>query len=234
MMAIFKTRISGVILLLLLVFATLMGARAADAPLYKVLRAPSSAGGGISLRLGQTISRQEIFKAIQAELERMGISGRGDLRPEDLGIQTSVPANLLDSSGLRVEKAFFDPQRRQIVLEVRTSPKPRYLPFEVTIRRNHGIISELAGKLAEAGAGVQTESHDADGGSGQVRPKLPFLARPGTAATLIMLGENVRITTTVVPLQPGAKGQSILVRDLSTAQVMAAEVVAENLVQARF
>ena len=234
MRAAFKTRTAGALLLLLLVFAPRMEVRAADDPLYRVSRAPSSAGGVISVHPGQAISRRAIFQAIQADLERIGIPDRGDLRLEDLRIQTLVPANLVDSSGLKVEKTFFDPQRRQIVFEVRTWQEPRYLPFEVTIRRNAAIISELAGKLAEAGAGVQTESHEAGGGIGQTHPKLPVLARPGTAATLIMLGENMRITTTVVPLQPGARGQSILVRDLSTARVMAAEVVDENLVQAHF
>jgi flagella basal body P-ring formation protein FlgA len=49
-----------------------------------------------------------------------------------------------------------------------------------------------------------------------------------------MLGQNVRITTTVVPLQPGGKGQWILVRDLTTARVISAEVVDEGLLQTSF
>jgi flagella basal body P-ring formation protein FlgA len=49
-----------------------------------------------------------------------------------------------------------------------------------------------------------------------------------------MLGENMRITTTVVPLQPGTKGQRILVRDPTTARIVAAEVVSEGLLQTRF
>jgi flagella basal body P-ring formation protein FlgA len=49
-----------------------------------------------------------------------------------------------------------------------------------------------------------------------------------------MLGQDARITLTVVPLQPGGKGQTILVRDVSTAQVMAAEVVDAGLLQSRF
>jgi flagella basal body P-ring formation protein FlgA len=60
------------------------------------------------------------------------------------------------------------------------------------------------------------------------------LAKPGTLATVIMLGQNVRITTTVAPLQPGVRGQIILVRDLSSARLMTAEVVDENLLQMRF
>jgi flagella basal body P-ring formation protein FlgA len=60
------------------------------------------------------------------------------------------------------------------------------------------------------------------------------LVKPATQATLIMLGQNVRITTTVVPLQPGVRGQIILVRDVSSARVMTAEVLDQNLLQVRF
>jgi flagella basal body P-ring formation protein FlgA len=49
-----------------------------------------------------------------------------------------------------------------------------------------------------------------------------------------MLGENVRITATVIPLQPGSKGQRILVRELTTARVMNAEVVDEGLLRTSF
>ena len=42
------------------------------------------------------------------------------------------------------------------------------------------------------------------------------------------------ITITVAPLQPGVKGQAILVRDVSSLRVMTAEVVDENLLQMRF
>jgi flagella basal body P-ring formation protein FlgA len=60
------------------------------------------------------------------------------------------------------------------------------------------------------------------------------LAKPGTPATLVMLGQNMRITTTVDPLQPGIRGQCILVRDPATARVMTAEVVDEGLLQISF
>jgi hypothetical protein len=114
------------------------------------------------------------------------------------------------------------------------SQEPQFLPFEVTTRQNEGLISELAGGLADAGAGVQTESPTLGQGVSHGHSNPPVLAKPGTLATLIMLGQNVRITTTVLPLQPGAKGQSILVRESTTARVMTAEVVDLNLLQVRF
>jgi flagella basal body P-ring formation protein FlgA len=71
-------------------------------------------------------------------------------------------------------------------------------------------------------------------GAGKSTSKLPVLAKPGRFATLVMLGQNIRITTTVLPLQPGSKGQRILVRDPDTQRVMSAEVVDEGLLQAGF
>jgi flagella basal body P-ring formation protein FlgA len=49
-----------------------------------------------------------------------------------------------------------------------------------------------------------------------------------------MQGQNMRITTTVVPLEPGSKGQTIRVRDVVTARVMTAEVVDEGLLRTSF
>jgi len=68
--------------------------------------------------------------------------------------------------------------------------------------------------------------------TGRAVSKPPVLVKPGRPATLVMLGQNVRITTTVEPLQPGSKGQCILVRDLTTSRVLSAEVLGEGLLQA--
>jgi flagella basal body P-ring formation protein FlgA len=92
----------------------------------------------------------------------------------------------------------------------------------------------LEAGLSNAGESVETDQSGLSQGAGVVRSKPPVLAKPGTLATLTMFGQNVRVTTTVVPLQPGAKGQSILVRDVSSERVITAEVVDVNLLQVRF
>ncbi|MGO8793107.1 MAG: flagella basal body P-ring formation protein FlgA [Terriglobia bacterium] len=182
------------------------------------------------------LSRREIFQAIQNDLAQKGISGRGKLRPEDLRIQVSVPV-LQHEMGLQVRKIGFDPIRRETVFELWASREPQYLPFEVTTRRDPqslGLASGLARMTVDAGEGYPAESPAAWQGENRARSKPPVLAKPGRPATLIMLGQNIRITTTVVPLQPGSKGQHILVRDLATARVMTAEVVDEGLLQTSF
>jgi hypothetical protein len=228
-----KSRVGSVLLLLLLILAPLMASRPADVPLGNTLAATSQKRPVIPLRAHRPNSRQEIFQAIQNELDRRGIWKRGELRQEELNIQSSVPPLLADR-GLQVKNIRFDPFRREIVFEVWAAQEPQVLPFEVTLRDNPELISKLAAGLADAGASLQTVSPTVGKGVSAVQSKPPILAKPGTLATVVMLGQNVRITTTVAPLQPGVRGQVILVRDVSSARIITAEVVDENLLQIRF
>ncbi|MFZ0960098.1 MAG: hypothetical protein WAO35_04280 [Terriglobia bacterium] len=230
-----KTRIV-IALLLLSVLLPLTNARPADAPLPKRLASPSQARDGGPQRGLRPISRREIFQAIQNDLAQKGISGREELLPEDLNIQSLAPSLQADT-GLQVKKVLYDPLRREVVFQLWTSHEPQYLPFEVTTGRDPqslGLTSLPAWNSEDAGGLPNNESPAAGHGVSQARCKLPVLAKPGRPATLVMLGQNVRITTTVVPLQPGIKGQCILVRDLATARVMKAEVVDEGLLRTSF
>ena len=113
------------------------------------------------------LSRREIFQAIQNDLAQKGISGRGELQPGDLKIQSSVPV-LQDDMGLQVKRIGFDPIRRETVFELWTSHEPQYLPFEVTTRRDPqslGLTSRSEWKLGEAGGESRNgKSDDGPGG----------------------------------------------------------------------
>ena len=220
----------------LLAALPLTGASPADAALRDVPTAPSRPGGEASGREFRPISRGEIFRAIQDDLAEREILGRERLRPEDLHIQFSAPDTQPDM-GLEVMRIGFDPIRRETVFELWTSRAPEYLPFEVTTRRdprNWGFSPpadwNVEDRQARAGKGEPATGQ----GLGGARTKLPLLARPGTPATLVMLGQNLRISITVVPLQPGTKGQCILVRDSTTGRVIRAEVVDDGLLQTSF
>jgi hypothetical protein len=207
--------------------------------LRKALALPSEESEGIPRRLARPVSRREIFQAIQTGLDQMGVSGRGGLQPGDLRIQSSVPV-LKDDVGLQVKKIGFDPIRRETVFELWTSHEPQYLPFEVSTRRDPqslGLSAQPGWKLGEASR-PSNESQKGNPATGQgvsgARSKPPVLAKRGRPATLVMLGHNMRITTTVVPLEPGSKGQRILVRDPATARVLTVEVVGEGLLRTGF
>jgi hypothetical protein len=235
MPAIRKSRIVSV-LLLLLILAPLADTRPADVPLRKARAEPKPASDAIPRRQPHPLSRREIFQAIQDDLARREIPGRGELRPEDLNIQSSVPVLKVDT-GLKVKRIGFDPFRRVVVFELWASQEPQFLPFEVTTRRDPrswGLTSGSAWGLAEAGGELRINSHATGQEASRARSKPPVLAKPGAPATLVMQGQNMRITTTVVPLEPGSKGQTIRVRDVVTARVMTAEVVDEGLLRTSF
>jgi hypothetical protein len=233
-------------LLFLLMAAPLASGRPADVVLPHRSAAPSGERKVIPRRVEGQPLRREIFQAIQSALAKRGIPARGNLRLEDLKVQSVVPA-LRDDLGLQVERIGFDPIRRETVFELWASNEPQYLPFQVTTRQDPQslglaplpafIDSRFRGndKPGEAAAPWK-ESPNGNFGQGLKRPwsQASVLAKPGRLATLVILGKNVRITTTVVPLQPGNKGQCIRVRDLNSARILTGEVVGEGQLRASF
>jgi len=233
MTVIYKSRVRIALLLLLMTFASVIVMMPADAPSPKRPGVTSVENTVPRILAGRTIYRQEILKSIQGKVEQMGIAGFGELSADDLNIQSSMPFPLAGVA-LQVKRVRFDVLRQAIVFDLWSAQEPQFLPFEVTLRGRRELIARLSQGLGEGSASVQTESPLNKQGNVVVHMRPPILARPGTPATLIMLGQNVRITMAVVPLQPGAKGQSILVRDLSSERVMAAQVVDQNLLQVEF
>ena len=231
MLVALKTRpLIGLVLLL-----TLFGAKASSAnvPVTKTWAAPPLRRQATSEVMPRSLSRREIYQAIQNYLQQMETASRGNLRPEDLRIQSSSPS-IREEAGLEVKKISFDPLRRAVVFELRASHEPQYLPFTVTTRRDPaswGMPQLLNGNTGDAGKVGNGETPNSGKAADVTSRKQPVLVKPGRPATLVMQGPNLRVTTTVVPLQPGIKGQTILVRDATTARVMRAEVVEEGLLQ---
>jgi hypothetical protein len=235
MLIVLKSRTARAFMILLAV-APLADLFPADLPLSKETARSIQERDVEPRRAPRTLSRGEIFQAIRKNLAQMGISGRGELRPGDLNIQSAVPV-LDDDVGLKIKSISFDPIRHETVFELWTSRQPQFLPFAVTTRRDPetlGLTAWPDWKLDGAGSGLRSGKSAIGPVVSPARTKLPVLAKPGRPITLVMLGQNMRITTTVVPLQPGKKGQCILVRDTTTARVMTAEVVDEGLLRTSF
>ena len=177
-------------LLLLLMLARPMDMRPADAPLRKGLATSSQESEVIPRHEPRPLSRREIFQAIQNDLAQMGISGRGGLQPEDLKIQSSVPA-LKGDMGLQVKRIGFDPIRRETVFELWTSHEPQYLPFEVTTRRDPqslGLTSNSAWKPGEAGGDPRAESPAIGQRGGRGSLQSPRAGQTGKACDLGHVG----------------------------------------------
>ena len=225
-----KSRIVVPLLLLSMLIPS-STARTADVSSLKASGARSAQGASSPQPDSRVLSRLEIFQSIQSYLARRGFRADNGLRPDDLQIQSSIPA-LQAGLGLVVKKIAYDPIRRETIFRLWTSGEPQYLPFEVSTRRDPRSLG-IAGVLGWAPAGIPRNPGGTSQAGGSTPPRDPVLVKPGKSATLLILGDNVRITTTVVPLQQGLKGQSILVRDITSAHIFTAEVVSAGLLQAR-
>ena len=203
------------------------GARSADAP----IRPSSVEKAAATRRESHLLTRQEIFQAIQDDLAERGVSGRTQLQPGDLKIQSSILVDK-DDSGLEVRRVEYDPLRRETVFELRAARVKQRLPFTVTTKRNLQFSGIALSNTDEGDS--RSGSLAATPGPGRSLSTPLVLAKPGTPCTLVMEGQNLRITITVMPLQPGRIGQHILVRDTATANVMKAVVVGEGLLQSSF
>jgi hypothetical protein len=229
MVKVHKSRID-VPLLLISMLVSARIAQPADIPPQKPSAASSAGGVGLP-RAPRLLSRLEIFQAIQGDLAGRGIRANVTLQPDDLLIQSSVPVVGV-KLGLVVKKIGYDPVRRETIFELWASGEPSYLPFEVSTRRDPqslGLIQILGSTPLSARSSLGRP----DGPASLSPSKEPALVKPGNTATLVILGENVRITIAVAPLQLGFQGQSILVRDLATARVFTAVVAGAGLLQAR-
>jgi hypothetical protein len=223
-------------LLRLLLLAFLTGACPAFAGVHKGLGPLTGENPGTPGQLPHFVSRQEILQAIRADLARRGIRQPTSLWPEDLRIQLAVPVTSLDP-GLQVKKIEYDPIRHETVFELWTSKEPRLLPFRVAtswdVEKAGLVLRPDRPCQPDGNTTIRTHASYRQG-TDIAQFRLPALAKPGRPATLVMVGHNSRITTTVIPLERGKKGQWIRVRDAASHRVMVAEVVSEGMLRTSF
>lgn len=229
----FKNSLVRASFVALLFLAPVPNLHSADAVSINLPASQSAAVDGNAGYGDRLKARQEILGAITDDLARKGISWGSELRVDDLTIQASM-TGMSANGTLRVDKIRVDAYRNRLVFELCAPNRPRFLPFAVTTPLDQALISGLAGLRGDATGMIHTQSPIASRTVVPPFPKALVLARPGTLATLFMVRPNARITTTVIPLQSGAKGQSILVRDPASARVMTAVVIDQNLLQASF
>jgi flagella basal body P-ring formation protein FlgA len=234
--------------------------QASSVPTSPALATPQAAE---TAGVRRQISKLEILQAIRAGMKEQGYGDPTDLELEDLHVQTSVWVTRHEA-GLLLKRTEFDRVRQRTIFRVWTSKEPRLPPFEVTtnwvpfvevaiaghdLARGHVLTMgdvhvarrRVAARLREA----IKRPEDVVGqrlcrplSTGQVVTRnvlrTPVLVAPGKPATLVAVNPHVRISTPVIPLQPGSKGQLIRVRNRANQRIMKAEVVAAGLLQTTF
>lgn len=172
--------------------------------------------------------RRRLAEFIRSELVWQRDSGAADLREENIFVQACIGQD--DSvTPFVIRKMEYDLLRMNTRFLVGISGKPGFPSVVVTVHgeRARSIPSALlaakpfAGIIAKSERGAEeTVSHPT------VKP--PLLIRAGRAARFLVEGRNFRAEIAVIPLQSGADGQKVRVRDPETKQIMAGTVVGQN------
>lgn len=163
--------------------------------------------------------------------------------------------------GLEVKRVELDLVQRKTRFLLWTSKEPATLPFYVTVegllpapncdapssgRNGRDLAAAGCGaRFWKAGAGramsaLSLSSGRSDVASRRVRPSQQsvspavMLVAAGKPARLVVETTSLRLTVTVTPLQSGAKGQVIRVRNPDTQGVFEARVVGQDLLGAGF
>jgi hypothetical protein len=185
-------------------------------------------------RVHHPVTREQVAAVIGAAL------GRGTtVDPATLGLQFSTPVYFTgDDPGLEVTEIEFDALHRATKFRLWTSREPENLPFYVTAPGSSKVTGRLA-TPAEVRAETKAPTAVAAAESGPpARPvettrspaKRPeTLVRAGVATRLVIQGADYRLTSTVIPLQPGVLGQEIRVRDPFTLKILTAQVAGPGL-----
>ncbi|SPE26903.1 hypothetical protein SBA2_310009 [Acidobacteriia bacterium SbA2] len=202
------------------------------------------------------LSSDEIWSAIQTFLAADGLSAPRTTLENSLGRQAPVFVTRQDS-GLVVKRMEADRVRRQVRFLMWTSSEPQVLPFYVTVDEPAKSADSESSNQVETGprANLADNPERIRKAAGQSfaalfegnRPGAPaykaappsratppesILVSKGKPAKLVVETETLRMTVLVTPLESGAKGQQIRVKNLDTQRVFKADVVGEDLLGA--
>jgi len=204
----------------------------------QVLAAVSVPADVVIRRVYRRLSREEVAAVISAALGRDNV-----IDPAALNVQLSTPVTCEDP-GLEVTAIEFDALHQVTRFRLWTAKEPGNLPFAVTIP---GRWMGAKGTPPEAPAAAEARAVTHSGKQPSVSASReivlnavavrPFAKRPemlvkaGVATRLVIEGADYRLTSTVIPLQPGALGQEIRVRDPLTHKISSAQVAGPGLLK---
>ncbi len=189
---------------------------------------PEAADRGVVARASRVVSIGEMCSAIRRTLRSSGapeatLPSVGQLRP-------AVPITVtVADPGLRVLRIDPDVVPGSARVRLWTGEQPVIHPFDVRILAAGRLLRWLNQREGSAhGSLVLTAGVKPVAESNLARrpaPKPPALVFPGRTATLLLEQPDMQVRTPVMPLGRGVSGEWIRVRNLSTGQILAAQVV---------
>jgi hypothetical protein len=191
-------------------------------------------------RVYRQLSRTEVAMAISSALGR-----ENAVDPAALNLQLSTLVTSEDP-GLEVTGIEFVAPHQVTRFRLWTAKEPENLPFYVTIpgrwmgskgKSQTPAATEARalphfGEQAEASAHSKPVYPGTNIGGVKSSAKGPeMIVKAGVATRLVIEGADYRLTSTVIPLQPGALGQEISVRDPLTHKISNAQVAGPGLLK---
>ena len=197
------------------------------------------------LRESRELTRQEIFRSIRDALAQNHFLHGWQLTPESIRMAGPVYVTQANSR-LKVLRMSVDPASGTVFFKLWPSQEPKIHPFDVSISLQPGISAW--DEILHGGGSIQLDSIGNQVPQQKNRQRAPSnksahkppsldtapLVMPGQVATILLLGDGVRVQTYGLPLERGALGQAIRVRNAATGRILVAQVIARNYVQAAF
>jgi hypothetical protein len=149
-----------------------------------------------------TATRQEVWRAVLAELKREEVSEEQLPQIEDLDLPGALP--LLANRSLRVSSACWDEAARRTQFRLECGEPGQCLPFLVYV---HDYVQEDQNTSARARSCRPSLQS-------RLRPETPPkpVVRAGDRATALFLSNRLRMTASVTCLERGREGEVIRVR----------------------
>jgi hypothetical protein len=177
------------------------------------------------------VTRQEVWRAVVAELRQRGLSEHQLPRIEDLDLPVALPA--VAGRKLQVMSACSEgvPERTQFRLEC--GEPGQCLPFLVYVYSRVEVHTHDDGKVPAGrrfgSCRLESEPRPASGAPLKPPPKPTVLA--GDRATAVFVSDRLRITASVTCLDRGREGEIIRVRN-QDGEVFRARISGPALLEA--
>lgn len=174
-------------------------------------------------RTGRVVTRQEVFRAIQAAMGSTSPQGRSELRLEDIRLGPAVRISVAEPQ-LRVTQVLLDHRTGCVWFRLKAAASPEVLPFYVALRSPSFFgKGPLVSRAVSANATLPHPAPDST---------LPILVEPGSPARLCVRSPDSKMVLTVNPMQRGRLGETIRVRLPGTAKILKARVAGKAYLDA--
>lgn len=197
-----------------------------------------AAGSAAIAHASRVLSLDEICNSIRRDLRSNGVPEAA--LPPAAQLRPAVPVTVtVGDPGLRVLRVDPDVVPGSARVRLWTGGEPAIHPFDVRILAAGSLLRWLGQREGSAhaslvligGAKPAEQKHFV---RQHPESKPPTLVFPGRTATLLLEQPDMQVRTPAMPLARGVSGQWIRVRNLSTGQILAAQVVGPGSLAAQF